>query len=121
MELNVTNSKNFDFRYIDRVIERPALRTLLYSAIKGSFVGCDDIMDEAFEGLTFRQKQHFVRVLKKVWTTHIKRRARAEARKRRADAKLALVLEDLRREEELDREARAFTSEWSIVSTGASA
>jgi len=107
--------RNFDFRYIDRVTERPALKTLICSALKGSFVGCADIMDEAFEGLTKRQKRHFARVLRTIWEKHAKRKARAKARTQRANEKLAREIALMREEEEFDREVRAFVPEWKIV------
>lgn len=64
---------DFKLRYVDTLIERPALMTLLEGAIKGNWKECD--VDAAFKDMKASEQKYFAKLLTRIWTKSAKKRA----------------------------------------------
>jgi hypothetical protein len=71
-EYMMTNA-DFNLRYVDTLLERPALVACIEGAIKGDLRGVD--IDAAFKGLSKRETNYFAKLLDRVFKKGLKKKA----------------------------------------------
>lgn len=67
------SNTDFNLRYIDTLLDRPALVTCLEGAIKGDLRGVD--IDSAFAGLSKRETAYFAKLLDRVFKKGLQKKA----------------------------------------------